>query len=243
MDKQRLKAKALEITGKGSHAGLAPDQGINALEAALCGMNNINALRDTFPVEETALVHYIITKGGDSPNIIPDDVRMEVGVRASSVAYMMELSQKVNRAIRAGADAIGAQVEITETGAYLPTHTDRASNLLFERNAEALVGEGNVIDASNLHRRSSTDVGEIASYRPVSYSNFGGAVGVPHMVDFDVADPEFAYVEPAKAMAMTVIDLLTDGGAELDRIKAQYKPVFRTKEEYVNFYEDLLRKE
>lgn len=111
MDKQQLKAKALEITGKGSHAGLAPDQGIHALEAALCGMNNINALRDTFPVEETALVHYIIIKGGDSPNIIPDDVRMEVGVRASSVAYMMELSEKVNRAIRAGAEAIGAQVD------------------------------------------------------------------------------------------------------------------------------------
>lgn len=168
---------------------------------------------------------------------------MEVGVRASSVGYMVELSQKVNRAIHAGADAIGAQVEITETGAYLPTHTDRAFNLLFEHNAETLVGVGNVIDASDLHRRSSTDVGEIASYRPVSYSNFGGAVGAPHMADFDVADPEFAYVEPAKAIAMTVIDLLADGGKELNRIKDQYRPVFATREDYIKFYDELFRKD
>lgn len=232
--------KSVRFTGKSAHAANV-DLGINALHAAVQAINNLNALRDTLPVAQTALIHYIITKGGDSPNIIPDDVRMEVGVRAASVEYMLELSGKVDRAIRAGADALGAQVEIADTGAYLPTRTDRAFNLLFEKNAEELVGEGNVIDASDLHRRSSTDVGEIASYRPVSYSNFGGAVGTPHMVDFDVVDPEFAYVEPAKAMALTVIDLLADGGRELDRIKAGYKPLFPTREDYVRFYDELIQ--
>lgn len=233
--------KIVRFVGKSSHAALAPQLGVNALHAALNAISNINSLRETLPEAEYARIHYIITKGGDSPNIIPDDVRMEFGVRAASAEYMLSLNERVNRAIVSGAQAIGAQAEITDMGAYLPTHQNSALSYMFAENAAVLVGADHVIDASGLHRCSSTDVGDVASLRPTIHPNFGGATGTPHTVYFDVVDDGFAYVEAAKAIAMTVIDLLADGGHGVAEIKEGFKPLFADKKAYLDYYEKLFR--
>lgn len=232
--------KSVRFIGKSAHAGMAPHLGINALQAAVNAINNVNGLRETLPQDQSPRIHYIITKGGDSPNIIPDDVRMEFGVRAATAEFMMDLNDRVNRAIRAGAMAAGAQVEIDDHGAYQPTYQDERLTRVFVENAAALVGSENLIDASNLHRGSSTDVGDVASLVPTIHTNFDGAVGAPHTAEFDVADPEFAYVEIAKVMAMTVIDLLAEGGTVLDDIKSKYKPTFANKEAHMQYYRKLL---
>ena len=164
----------VEITGKSSHAAMAPELGINALQAAVNAINNVNAMRETLPQAKNPRIHYIITKGGDSPNIIPDDVRMEFGVRANSAEYLMELNDMVNRAIRAGAMTVGAGVEIEDLGAYQPTYQDKNLSRLFAENAEAIFGESSVIDASDLFRGSSTDVGEVAALVPTIHTNFDG---------------------------------------------------------------------
>ena len=54
-----------------------------------------------------------------------------------------------------------------------------------------------------------------------------------------MADEGFAYVEAAKAMAMTVIDLLWDDAKELNEVKKNYKPVFSGTEAYLNYYDRL----
>ena len=231
--------KAVRFTGKSSHAGMAPELGISALQAAVNAINNVNALRETLPQSKNPRIHYIITKGGDSPNIIPDDVRMEFGVRASTAEYLMELNEKVNRAIRAGAMTVGAGVEIEDLGAYQPTYQDKNLSRLFAENAEAIFGEGSVIDARSLFRGSSTDVGEVAALVPTIHTNFGGASGSPHTADYDVADPDFAYTGVAKVMACVIIDLLWDGGKLLDEIKAAYVPTFKNKEEHAAYYDKL----
>ena len=65
----------LRYEGKQAHAAAAPHLGVNALYAAVAGINAVNALRETFRDEDHIRVHYIITKGGDSVNSVPDDVR------------------------------------------------------------------------------------------------------------------------------------------------------------------------
>lgn len=233
--------KNVRFVGKGAHAAMAPQLGVNALQAAVNAINLINGMRETLPEKECPRIHYIITKGGTSPNIIPDDVRMEFGVRAATSEYLAILNEKVNRAIEAGAESVGAEVEIDDMGAYQPTYQDEKLTHLFARNAAALVGEDKLDDARGLHRGSSTDVGDVAALIPTIHTNFHGAKGSPHTAEYDVVDTDFAYVEIAKVMAMTVIDLLYGGGVELDRVKREYKPTFANKEEHRAYYRRLLK--
>ncbi len=228
-------SKSIRFKGVSAHAAMQPEAGINALQAAVNAINNINAMRENLPDTDTPRIHYIITKGGDSPNIIPDDVRMELGVRAATLSALDILDTRTDRAIRAGADAVGAQTEIRNLGLYLPSHPDRSMNCIFAENASQLAGSDNVIDASDVHRGSSTDVGDVAALLPYCYFNFGGAVGAAHKTDFDVADEQFAFVEPAKAAAMTVIDLLSDDGSALRMVREHYQPMFPDKDSYLDF--------
>ncbi|MCE1157451.1 MAG: amidohydrolase [Spirochaetia bacterium] len=228
--------KSARFIGKSSHAALSPQLGVNALHAAVSAINNINALREKLDEKYHMRVHYIITKGGDSPNIIPDDVRMELGVRASTAEMMVEANKSVNRALIAGAEALGAKVEINDQGAYLPLHQHRELGLLYAENAKALVGPHFVHDLVEESRGSSTDAGDLASVVPAIHPNFGGSCGPAHTNDFDICDEYLAYVQPPKVAAMTVIDLLYDGAAACRKIRNDFVPLFNSKEEYCDFF-------
>lgn len=227
--------KTVELTGKSAHAGLAPDRGINALEAALCGMNNINAMRESFHDDDHVRIHYIITKGGDSCNIVPDDVRMEFGVRAAHVPAMKQADKRVDAALRLGAEAIGAGIKITNSGMDMPCRQDRTLGAIYLQNARDILGDDRVEDAFGSHRGSSTDCGDVASLLPLIHPYFGGFTGLPHANDFDIADPYAAYVVPAKLAAATVIDLLWDNASATKELKKTFKPSFSGKEDYLAY--------
>lgn len=226
--------KTVRFTGKAAHAGLAPEKGINALQAAICGLNNLNGLRERFRDDDHVRVHYIFTKGGDSANVVPDDVRLEFGVRASTVEAMQKANEMVNQALQNGADTIGAMVEIEDTGSYLPCHQNEQMCQLYTANAKALLGDENAENVFGSHRGSSTDCGDVASLIPTIHPYFGGAVGSPHGADFDIINPYAAYVVPAKIAAMTVIDLLWDDAKLARQVKKNFTPVFQSIEEYLN---------
>lgn len=232
--------KTVKFTGRGAHAGLAPHNGINALEAALCGMNNINALRESFLDSDHVRVHYIITKGGDSCNIVPDDIRMEVGVRAANMPALRAANEKVNKALHLGAEAIGAEIEIHDSGMDLPCHQNETMGKIYLENAKALLGEGRAENVFGDHRGSSTDCGDVASIIPLIHPYFGGAVGTPHANDFDIVDPYAAYVVPSKIAAMTAIDLLYDDAKLACEVKKEFVPAFANKEEYLEFARSLM---
>ena len=60
--------KTVKFIGKEAHAGSAPHEGINALNAAMLGINNVHAQRETFKDSDRVRFHPIITKGGDIVN-------------------------------------------------------------------------------------------------------------------------------------------------------------------------------
>jgi hypothetical protein len=69
---------------------------------------------------------------------------------------------------------------------------------------------------------------------PIIHPTMCGFVGSAHAKDFAVADKYVAYVEGAKLMAMTAIDLLYGGAENALSIKAEFSQPM-TKEEYLNF--------
>src|SRR5579864_9213739 len=232
--------KQIRFMGRASHAGGAPQLGINALSAAQIALNAIHCQRETFYDADTIRIHPIITKGGDAVSVIPADVTMETFVRGGSREAIIDANMKVDRCLRAGAMAMGAEVEIQTIPGYLPKRNDRSLGELFGANVEALFGPGE-FDIGG-HRTGSTDMGDIAHLMPVIHPYVASALGKTHGADFRINEPEHAYLTPAKLLAMTAIDLLYDEAAPARKIIADFKPAM-TKTEYLAFARALFQTE
>ena len=204
-------AKRIQFIGRASHAGGAPHLGINALNAAMMAMTAINFNRETFRDEDSIRVHPIITKGGEAVSAVPADVRMETFVRGRTVEALMDANAKVDRALKAGAMAVGAQVKIQTIPGYMPLQQNKAMAEIFRANAAELVGEENVgyVD----HRGGSTDMGDISRLMPVIHPYVGGATGLGHGATYVVEDYALAVIKGAKVLAYTAIDLLGDNAS------------------------------
>ena len=233
-DSSGFLGKLIRFTGREAHAGARPFDGINALNAAALSLLAINSQRETFREKDRIRVHPIITKGGDLVNIVPADVRMETYVRGTNLEAILDASEKVNRSLRGCAYAIGAQVDIQEMPGYLPLIQDPDLSALFAANAETLLGAGTNIYGQEL--MGATDAGDVSSLMPFIHISTGGYDGDAHSKAFTICDPEMAYVMPARAMAMTVIDLLWDGAAKARAIRESFRPKF-TRETYLQFWD------
>jgi amidohydrolase len=229
-------AKFIRYVGRASHAGGAPERGVNALYAAHVALAGINALRETFADDEHIRVHPIVTRGGDVVSAIPADVRMETFVRGATAEAIEVAHKKIDRALQAGALALGARLELTTVPGYLPMQQDPQLVEVFQRNAEALVGADAVGRVG--HRGGGTDMGDLGHVMPVLHPFAAGAAGTSHGADFAITDYEAVAVTPAKAMAMTVIDLLGDGGRQARQVLDQFEPRF-TKTAYLEFVRSL----
>lgn len=218
--------KTVRYVGREAHAGWAPHEGVNALNAALLGLMGIHAQRETFRDQDHIRVHPIITKGGDLVNIVPSDVRLELYVRGRNIEAIADANTKVNRALKAGALAVGAEVEIEEIPGYLPLINDPALAELFTANMAGLIGAENITWGGFMY--GSTDMGDITQLLPGLHPSIGGFSGKAHARDFTVSDPTMAYVIPAQAMAMTVVDLLWDGAEKARQIKEAYQAPLTT---------------
>lgn len=229
-------AKFIRYAGRASHAGAAPQDGINALNAACLGILAVHAQRETFQDQDSIRVHPIITKGGDVVNVVPSDVRIETYVRGRAVEAILDASKKVDRAFRAGGDAVGAETHIQNVPGYLPIFQDEPLTRLAMENGRALLGEEGVHYGGFLG--GSLDVGDLSHLMPVLHPFVGGTVGPIHGADFAIVNYDAAAIVPAKMMAMTAIDLLADGASAAQQIIAGHKPRL-TKVQYLAMMEDL----
>ena len=231
-------AKRIRFLGRASHAGGAPHMGVNALNAAMIAMSAIHAQRETYQDPDTVRIHPIITQGGVAVSSVPADVRMETYVRGARTEAFMDASTKVDRALRAGAMAVGGSVEITTLPGYLPIQSDESLLDLYGANARSLVGQSNVRRLG--HRTGSTDMGDVSQLMPVIHPYVNAATGSGHGIDYVVRDYELGVLTGAKAMTMTVIDLLFDGAAHARRIAGQYRPPL-TKQSYLKLMRSMLK--
>ena len=232
--------KTVRYHGKAAHAGGMPHRGINALYAAQIGLMAINSLRETFRDEDTVRVHPIMTHGGSQVNVIPADVRLETFVRAKSLEAIADADRKVDRALRAGALALGAKVEIETLPGYMPMRCDATLVERFRPIAERLVGADNVRTIA--HRTGSTDMGDLAQVMPIIHPYVGGATGTSHGADWQLVDHSLVYLTNAKVLASMVIDLLADGAAVGKEVLAKAKPPM-TRQGYLEFQRTMSRRE
>lgn len=229
--------KEVQFIGRESHAGSAPEEGINALNAAMLAINNIHAQRETFKDSDRVRVHPIVTKGGDIVNSVPADVQMESYVRARTIDGMLSSNEKVDRALKAGAMAVGAKVKINSIPGYLPILRNPELDDLFKKNLIFMgIPEDNIIEGGDF--TGSFDFGDVSHIMPTIHPMIGGIEGNLHTRDFKIVDEDKAYILPAKAMALTVVDLLFDNAKVGKEILKNFNAVM-TKESYLEFMESV----
>jgi amidohydrolase len=211
-----MRELSVEFFGKASHAAASPEQGINALDAAVLSYTGISALRQQ--VRSDARMHGIITHGGRAPNIIPDYAAARFFVRALDLSYLEALCRRVVRCFEAAAQATGCRVEIASAGKdYHPYKPVYALADLFQHNLESL---GEPVDQGPVDRElGSTDVGNVSQVVPTIQPTIqiSRREVTCHMAAFAEAAISAAghrgMLLAAKAMAMTAVDLLAEPAA------------------------------
>ena len=229
-------AKNIIYKGVAAHAGGSPWAGKNALYAATCGINAVNALRETFKEADIIRFHPIITAGGDMVNAIPEEARIESYVRGFSFDAIKKENSKINRALCGAALSIGTNIEIIDIPGYAPLENS-ADMMEVAKDAMALALPDVELAINVRPSSGSTDMGDLSCIMPVVHPYAGGAVGKGHGNDYYVKDPVAACVDCAKWQMAMVLLLLGDGAERAKKIVADFKPQFESKEAYLQFLE------
>ncbi|MGL5313213.1 MAG: amidohydrolase [Peptostreptococcaceae bacterium] len=213
--------KKITFRGVSAHAGLNPCDGVNALNAANVALNAIAYLRETFKEEDAIRVHHVISNGGMSVNSVPDKVVIDMYIRAKTLDAIMDVNKKIDRALRGGALAIGAEVEITNTGGYLPLTQDKYLTEVIKDNMQKFMDEDKIL--KDCHSFASGDIGDLSYLLPTVQIGVSGFAGRIHGNDFRTDDKYLAYELPIKYFTETVVDLLQDDCKKAKYVISNYK--------------------
>src|SRR5260370_719132 len=100
--------------GVAAHAAMAPDRGRSALDAVMLMGNGIEFLREHVPANTR--IHYIISKGGVAPNIVPDLAQMDLMARSPSNATLKEVWDRIEKIAQGAALMTGTTLEMRDIG-------------------------------------------------------------------------------------------------------------------------------
>ena len=234
-------AKWITYKGVAAHAGGSPWDGRNALYAASCGLNAINAIRETFQEKDIIRVHPIITAGGKMVNAIPESAVLESFVRGATFDAICDANKKVNRALCGAALSLGTNIEIVDIPGYAPLHDDPNLVKLSAEAAELAIPEYEY-HVSDKVSSGSTDMGDLCCVMPVVHPYASGAEGRSHGNNYEIVDPVACCVGSAKLQMGMLLLLLENDAQRAKKVIAEYKPLFASKEAYLE-YMDSLNKE
>jgi len=89
-----------DFHGVAAHAALAPERGRSALDAVMLMGNGIEFMREHIP--SNSRIHYIVSKGGVAPNVVPDLAELYLMARNPS---SVTLNNIWNRIVKIGQGA------------------------------------------------------------------------------------------------------------------------------------------
>ncbi|MCX7027897.1 MAG: amidohydrolase, partial [Spirochaetes bacterium] len=86
------------FTGRASHAGMAPQAGRSALDAAQLFNLSMEFMREH--LDKGILLHYVITDGGKRPNIVPETAATWLYIRAPKAEIVRKVMKRLDKAAR-----------------------------------------------------------------------------------------------------------------------------------------------
>lgn len=217
-----IESLEIDFIGKSSHAGLAPEEGINALDAACAFYQMVNIQKQYYP---NTNVHGVILETGKKASVIPDFTSMHYLNRAWDMPTIHKLKAMMLDCAEAAAKMTGCKVEVK------PIETNNAamlSNQIMSRLfAEHLAEQGEKVEFCDV--KGSTDMGDVSQFIPSIHPwvhldcEAGAALHSRAFAAASVAPAAGDYLaRSAKALAMTAADIITEPGV-LAKIKEEFK--------------------
>jgi aminobenzoyl-glutamate utilization protein B len=182
----------ISFKGRSAHASSDPWNGRSALDGAELFTTGINFMREH--VKPSVRMHYIYTKAGDVPNVVPAEASVELWIRDSKNTGVAEVSERMKNVARGAALMAGVEYEvklkqgiydllINETGArllqsnmtiigpitYTKEELDFADKIMKEYGMEGKGIEGNIKPLEITKPDpdgGSTDVGDVSYIVP-----------------------------------------------------------------------------
>ncbi len=103
------KSAKFRFYGVASHAASAPQNGRSALDGVEAMNHMVNMLREHVPMESR--IHYVITRGGEAPNVVPAFSEAFYYVRHPEMQQVRDLFERVVLAAQGAALGTGTRME------------------------------------------------------------------------------------------------------------------------------------
>ncbi|MFO0468100.1 MAG: amidohydrolase [Bacteroidota bacterium] len=103
------KSAKFRFRGVASHAAASPEHGRSALDAVEALNYMVNMMREHIP--EKSRVHYVITKGGEAPNVVPAFAEVYYYIRHPEMDVVKDLFNRVTKAAEGAALGTGTTMD------------------------------------------------------------------------------------------------------------------------------------
>ena len=103
------KSAKFRFRGVASHAAASPERGRSALDAVDALNYMVNMMREHIP--EKSRVHYVITRGGEAPNVVPAFAEVYYYIRHPEMDVVKDLFNRVTKAAEGAALGTGTTMD------------------------------------------------------------------------------------------------------------------------------------
>jgi aminobenzoyl-glutamate utilization protein B len=132
------KSGKFRFRGVASHAAGSPERGRSALDGVEAMDHMANMLREHVP--DSTRIHYVITRGGEAPNVVPAFAEVYYYVRSPSREIVNEVWARVENIARGAALGTGTTVDWEITGGVYELLPNEALGRLMHENFAAVGG-------------------------------------------------------------------------------------------------------
>jgi len=206
--------KHVTFHGRAAHAGFVPFAGVNAASMAVLYQTAIGLGRQQLREDVLARLNPVVSSPPMTTNVIPDTARVSTDVRTIDLAYMSELSVKLDAMAQGAALALGGVAEIDTEVGYLPFRQHRPLSEPFREAFQAGVPGIEALLDDRGGSAAAGDVGDLSVMLPCIQIGYSGLEGTVHGADLHLDDP----VTVLDAVPRFVLEGLRRLGPALEKV-------------------------
>lgn len=170
------KSGIFKFKGIASHAAAAPQRGRSALDAVEAMNSMVNMMREH--TTEPTRIHYVITKGGEAPNVVPAYAEVEYLVRHRDREEVRNLWERVVKAAQGAAVGTETSMEVEVVGGTFDRLPNETLSMAMHKNLEKVGGVTYTPEEKAFAEKLSTTFGaqkvpieSAATIQPFGYSH------------------------------------------------------------------------
>jgi len=124
--------------GLSAHAAASPERGRSALDGVEVMSVMTNYLREHIP--DGSRIHYVITKGGSAPNVVPDEAEVYYVARHVDMKIVQDIWERITNAARGAALGTGTTFDLQLVGSVYALQPNEVLARIQQRALERVGG-------------------------------------------------------------------------------------------------------